>query len=228
MSDVAVVIRLCYFPGAVEDERRWRFRFFDRIALPYIQRQTVPVDTWVWVHERHEEEARAIFAPYEGVHVFTVDTSVPSREFEETTIRGYPWSAVRGMPRYPYQVLFGSDDIIGPTFVAESIDELDKIRTARALVTHHPIMLDWKTQRFYAMRQWPHRPSPFVVLRQPVGPGYPYAFIWDLPHTHLHKLTGRLGWRYLPPGNAVMTVHDYNDGTRFDPTLNEIGRPSWL
>lgn len=223
MNPAAIIIRLCYYlPGVDETARAWRFAFFRDHVLPRLFAQDSPVDVWVWVHERHAAEVEAMDP---RVRTFTVDLDHPgSVLFDGTTLRGFPWRAVRGLPRYEHQVLMGSDDLIGPSFV--SVARATLAHYPRALATVQPLMLDWPTGRLFEMPAW-RRPSPFVVLRQPIADPR-YTWVWSEDHRKLGRLVPKVV--YLPAGQAVMTVHGRNDGTTLRSAKHQLDRSTlaWL
>jgi hypothetical protein len=228
LRNVAAVIRLCYFPGSQQDALfARRLQFFKDQCLPRLMRQTVHTDVWVWVHPRHMQMAKMAFA-VDDVHLFMVDLRSMSVRFADTQIRGYPWSAVRGMPRYQHQVLLGSDDLLGPEFVSLALQKLSEIddprASARSLVSHRPRALHMPTMKCYAMPRW-NTPSPFVVLKQhEEAPNY--TWVWAHAHNRLHMIVDT--WAWIDGYQALMCINADNDGTRFDDNWTEVDRPSWL
>lgn len=160
-----------------------------------------------------------------GVATFTVDEGRGGGlRFQGTTLRGYPWSHVRGLPAYRYQVLLGSDDLLHPSMVEASLRAMEGHR--RALASHLPIMVDVgrKPWRCYRMKAMP-RPSPILVLKQdPLDARY--TWVWSRDHRHLGRVVDRVA--YIEEGYAAMGIHDHNDGTRISPRQPEIEVPPWL
>lgn len=225
MRHVAAIIRLCYFGQDALFARR--LDFFRYNTLPALMKQTVHTDVWVWVHPRHVQMTKMALAA-DDVRLFSVDLRSMSIAFAETVIRGYPWSAVRGMPRYTHQILLGSDDLLGPEFTSVSLAKLmefdDPRASARALVSHRPWALDVNTGRCYEMPRW-STTSPFVVLKQhEEAPNY--TWVWAHAHNRLHAIVDR--WAWIEGGNALMGINADNDGTKLNENWREVGRPLWL
>lgn len=215
MTEAAFIIRLSYGP-LLEPEWRSRSDLFRRYCLPRLRGQTESADIWVWTHPRHVDEARAW-----GVKTFTVRGTPGVLSARHTA-----WSDVQGLPRYSVQLLLGSDDIVGPEFVAAALRALASIRIPRALVTFQPLKMDLASGRLYTMVSYStDRPSPFVALRQPDDERY--AWVWALGHTRLHKIADVtvLG----PSGHAVLVVHGQNLSTEIVSTDRRTAeRPTWL
>lgn len=214
MTEGAFIIRLCY-----SDEERWRFRadLFRSRVLPRLRRQSVPADIWVWTHPRHAAEA----AQWPDVRTFTVDDPP---EGHSVDIRR--WRQVHGLPRYPIQILMGSDDLIGPGFVHTALDELAKIPGPHAIVAFQPLKYDLDTGRVFEMAPYTETYlPPFLALRQPTDDPR-YNWVWAMGHTKLHHLVARVV--LVPAGKCLLSVHGRNHTTGLLETERETGAPPWL
>lgn len=138
----------------------------------------------------------------------------------------FPWQAVRGLPRYPVQVLLGSDDLVGPDFLRTALDALAPMTEQRAIVTFQPYKADVLNRRFYHMRRYrPDKCSPFLAYRQePKDPRY--TWVWARGHTLLHQRADRVV--VIPEGHCALAVHAYNDSSSVVERDVPCDPPTWL
>lgn len=221
MIHAAAIIRFSY-PATVDPaEWRWRFERFRRVTLPALRAQTVPLDVWVWVDERHRDEVAAL-----DVHTFSVDE--PPYEKRRYIFSSFPWSAVHGLPKYALQLSLGSDDVVAPTFLAAAELALEGKATP-AIATPQPWKYDVKRHRAYRMGYRYHegKPSPFLVIKQPVE-SMPFLWPWAAGHMSIAPLAASV--TVMPEGYAALAVHGWNDSTTITPQERPLGAsfPSWV
>jgi hypothetical protein len=234
VNQAAAIIRLCYPPGIGDQaEIAWRFGWFRSDVLPRIfQQQDAECDVWVWVHPRHKAEIEAMDP---RIRTFTVRDS--KRLIRHPIRNAHPWGSVHGLPRYPVQLLFGSDDLIGPQFLSTALATLAAMRAPRALVHFQPYKFDVATRQVYDCGiSVPHTgeyhyrndmPSMFQAFRQPVTDSR-YTWVWARGHTRMHTVADEVA--LVPAGHCLLSVHRYNDSTKItgaDAPLPDR-RPDWL
>lgn len=169
-----------------------------------------------------------------GVRTFEV---AQTGTFRRHPISGmaYPWANVRGLPRYPVQILLGSDDLVCPRFVRIALDELAKIPQPRALVHFQPYKYDVASGRVYdcgisvpstgEYRYHNRMTSMFLALRQPVKDSR-YSWVWARGHTKCYLLAD--GVRLVPEGHALLSVHQWNDSTKITSADKPMPEVDWI
>jgi hypothetical protein len=232
VNEAAAIIRLCYPPGIPDAEWRWRSDWFRDAVLPRLfDQEDAELDVWVWVHPRHRAEIAAMDA---RLHTFDVAQTQPFRRHPISGM-GYPWSAVRGLPRYPVQVLLGSDDLVCPHFLRIALNELARLPQPRALVHFQPFKYDVENGKVYDCGiSVPHTgeyryhntmTSMFLALRQPVDDGR-YSWVWARGHTKLYQLADQV--QLVPEGHALLSVHRWNDSTKITRADKPLPAVDWL
>lgn len=211
LNDVAVIVRLYYWPPYPEAARRWRFAWFRDHVLPLLLAQTVDFDLWIWVNPAHRAEVEAM-SP--RIRTFTVDTT---HELEQRI----PWRKVRELPQYPIQFRVDSDDLVSPDYIATGIAALNTVRRPlRALAWFQPYKVDLASGDVYwcAPRNGtpygPRYPSAFAALRQPVV-DYRYDWVYGYGHTQLWRAAERVVG--IPVGKCWAACHTFNDSTGLWP-----------
>lgn len=225
MNDVAVLIRLCYYPESkkhTDESIAWRFDWFQRQVLPrlFAQEGDIPFDVWVWAHPRHAAEIEAMDP---RIRTFTVN-STPAH-LEGT----HPWTQVKGLPRYPIQLRLDSDDLVAARYVARALEALNSVpRRHRALAHFQPYKVDietgltyWCAPGYGKGAYGPKKISAFCALRQPTA--HPrYSWVYGVGHTELWRFADRVV--AIEEGHCWAACHSHNDSTEVYPYDTAIGR----